>query len=238
MQIYGQLYVDYRSASRSVVTCPQLEKSGEAGEIYGRLVTTYTHANGEYTTTLTVAYSTDDGETECPAPSTSTTFDSGFDYGAFESATEGYSEPTTRADVLAELAGSGSFGDWVSVLDWARGNAEELHADLDAVDIEIGGDTYEGATGAVSDGGGFAHLTASKSEVEVRFRLGLPLACTVFYQIGSRYMPAYTGTPEDDYTWGSEIGVAVTDSQTITVPVTEDVLKKLRLKRVVWHPWT
>lgn len=240
MFLPGLLQVLVRGSYVAVQTCPMLENPEEGGEIYGQLETTYTHENGSYTETLTISPQNVAVGEECPLPEFSTTYDEGIEYGEPLDMSYSFSSPRTRSDVRDDLPAA-DWGDFEEALTFS-GPESSLHSHLEMTAEIPSAGTSLAISGASSLGGGMASISASKEEREVKFRLCCPLACTVTYEVGSQYLPVYgEGEPEEEMSWGGGGSITLTPDSpehTVAVPVLEDYAKKIRLTKIVWHPWS
>ena len=239
--IHGKLVIDVRSSYVTVETCPMHVDSEVTDEIYGTSVTEYTFEFGSYSDTSTVAAENIGDSESCPTFEGSTTFDPEYNepdgYGDIISSTTTYSSPVTRSTVRGDLPAI-DWSDWgFSGLSYEASNGG-LFGHLYNYDAVISASTGQAVSG-VSSIGSTGTIIASRSDAQVRFRIHTPLACTVVYQIGSQYLPIYgDGEPEEDITWGGEMTVIVTEEAIVTLPVAEDFTKSIRLRRIIWHPWT
>jgi hypothetical protein len=239
--IHGKLVIDVRSSYVSVETCPMHVDSEVTDEIYGTTVTEYTFEYGSYSDTSTVAAENVGDSESCPTFEGSTTFDPEYNepdgYGDIISSTTTYSSPVTRSTVRGDLPAI-DWSEWSSSgLSYESSNGG-LFGHLYNYDAVIYASTNQAVSGSSSIGS-TGTIIASRSDAEVRFRIHTPLACTVVYQIGSQYTPLYGDDEwEEEVTWGGEMTVIVTEETIVTLPVAEDFTKSIRLRRIIWHPWT
>lgn len=239
--IYGKLVIDVRSSYVSVETCPMFVDSEVTDKIYGSRATEYTFEFGSYTDTSTVAAENVGDSESCPTFEGSTTFDPDYNepdgYGEIISSTTTYSAPVTRSTVRGDLPAI-DWSEWsFSGLSYEASNGG-LFEHLYNYDAVIYASTNQAVSGSSSIGS-TGTIIAGRSDAQVRFRIHTPLACTVVYQIGSQYTPLYgDDEPEEEVTWGGEMTVIVTEEAIVTLPVAEDFTKTIRLRRIIWHPWT
>lgn len=240
MIIHGSLKIEQRTSAVTVETCPRFLKADVFDEIYAEKKITYHFDSTKSYEEIFNIEPENVGESEsCPTSVlSSTTFDPEESYGTLTEVVEEYSMPYTRSDLRSALPGE----DWEPWSDTGFAFASSAQADLHAM-LELSGTTlppatYQGVGGTADLGGGLGRMNAERSDAEIRFSLELPLACVVLYQIGSQLIPAFEGEPDEDFTWGATQQVTVTDTATVTIPTTEDYVKKMRIVGIRWHPWS
>lgn len=229
------LLVEHRISNVSVETCPLNYKSGETEELYGKLVRTWTMENGTYDDVYEFSANEYVGDSEsCPTVDYSTTADPEIDYGFGISNSDVWTLPLTRGDVRDHLD-TPDWGDWGYLIEFVTVDtydAADVHALLD-IGYEAAGSSQR-TSEAVSSFDGFAKIYANRSDIEWRFSLRVPVACTLVYQIGSRAID-----DPGDYVFGDEVELIVsTTPQTLTCPVEDGSFKRLRIVRIIAHPWT
>lgn len=239
MIIHGSLKIEQRTSSVTVETCPRFLKPGVTDEIYAAKKITYSFDNAtSYEDNFSIAVENVGESESCPTSVlSSTTFDPEETYGTLTETTEEYTSPFTRSSLRSSLP----VEDWEPWSDTGFAFASSSEADLFAMlelSTALPPTSYQGVGGVADLGGGLGRMNAERADAEIRFSVLLPLACTVLYQIGSQFLPAFEGDAEEDFTWGSTQEVIVTDTATVTIPTTEDYVKKMRVVGIRWHPWT
>lgn len=228
------LLLEGRVGYASVTSCPLNYKEGETGEIYGKLVRTWTMDNGTYDEIWEYSANEFVGDNpSCPTVSYSDTAVPGFDYGGVISSSDAYTLPLATSDVTTELDGTATdWGEWSTLLTWGASGGQGVHALLDSVHEESAASQITSEATSNFDGTGY--ISASRTDIEFRFTLQIPLACTVVYKIGELEVGV-----DLDYVWGAEQTQIVGETPvTLNIPATEGFYKRLQIVKIIAHPWT
>ena len=234
----GRITIEARDLAGTAETCSYWRNTDDPTDeqVYRHRKTTYHYSGGTYFEEWT--YSGEliiNGIGECPDAIFNTDFDPGTDYGTETSPpTNVFDDAVTPSAVLSAATGHQIAGSWSTPVVYTASNKAGVFAALDDIHDTYGAAVQHGPV--LNDAPlGTWQIVANSTKSEIRVRLALPLAVTVYYDIGTRADEA------EDYTYGDAASFVLTvesPEHVVTVTPETDATKVFRLVNLVYLPLT